>query len=369
MSTVIVNPAPIRHREYTDLVAEPKGKNKEQVMDTTEDFANKSTSISYHTAPATLSPKVQQLVKGVTPRNEREDKFSRSHMPLRVLSNGKELLDFMDIAKKNLTKEDQIQFRKELYEKGYTARSAYLEVMLGGLFTEAIDPELHQGHYHPIKDVYDNFNDPLEKFEDQVESVEKDKILFAILPYELYGDLLIHWLVTRKYIKQAIDIPSDGSMEKITWSYLNALFDHRFNDTLSESDFLHCVKGLHGILDKEVQSKYDISNFGKEGINASIHAPTMDKVVEKIVEKIVYVEKDGSQQSSSDNTPSLLQQRKLKNRSATKSSSYEKDEVKNILTMASQLSDKLDIPITEAFDKAEEILSITQSMGRSKSRS
>ncbi|KAF8621351.1 hypothetical protein AX15_007856 [Amanita polypyramis BW_CC] len=37
--------------------------------------------------------------------------------------------------------------------------------------------------------------------------------------------------------------------------------------------------------------------------------------------------------------------------------------------MASQLSDKLDIPITEAFDKAEEILSITQSTGWSKSRS
>ncbi|KAF8621688.1 hypothetical protein AX15_007585 [Amanita polypyramis BW_CC] len=37
--------------------------------------------------------------------------------------------------------------------------------------------------------------------------------------------------------------------------------------------------------------------------------------------------------------------------------------------MASQLSDKLDIPITEAFDKAEEILSITQSTGRSTSRS
>ncbi|KAF8621282.1 hypothetical protein AX15_007908, partial [Amanita polypyramis BW_CC] len=216
MTTVIVNPAPIRHKEYTELVAEPKGKNKEQIMDTTEDFSNKSTSISYHTPPSTLSPKVQQFVQGVTPLNEREDKLKRSHTPLRVLSNGELLLDFMDIAKKNLTKEDEIQFRKELYAKGYAARSAYLEVMLNGLFTEAVDPELHQGHYHPIKDVYDNFNDPLEKFEDQVESVEKDKILFAILPYELYGDLLVHWLVTRKYIKQAIDVPSDGSMEKIT---------------------------------------------------------------------------------------------------------------------------------------------------------
>ncbi|KAF8624016.1 hypothetical protein AX15_006086 [Amanita polypyramis BW_CC] len=278
------------------------------------------------------------------------------------------LLDFMDIAKQNLTKEDEIQFHKELYAKGYAARSAYLEVMLNGLFTEAVNPELHQGHYHPIKEVYDNFNGPLEKFEDQVESVEKDKILFAILPYELYGDLLIHWLVTRKYIKQAINVPSDGSMEKITWSYLNVLFDHRFNDMLSENDFLHCVKGLHGILEKDVQKKYDISNFGKEGINASIHALATETIVEKIVEKIVYVDKDSGQPSSSNSTLSLLQQRKLKNKNSTKSLSYEKEEVKNILTMASQLSDKLDIPITEAFDKAEEILSITQSTGRSKSR-
>ncbi|KAF8624096.1 hypothetical protein AX15_006047 [Amanita polypyramis BW_CC] len=328
MSTVIVNPAPIHHKEYTELVADPKGKNKEQIMDTTEDFSNKSTSTSYHMAPITLSPKVHQFVKDVTPTNTMEDKLRCSHTPLRILSNGELLLDFMDIAKKNLSKEDEIQFRKELYAKGYCARSAYLEVLLNGLFSEAIDPELHQGHYHPIKDVYDNFNDPLEKFEDQVESVEKDKTLFAILPYELYGDLLVHWLVTRKYIKQAINILSEGSMEKITWSYLNALFDHQFNDTLSEADFLHCVKGLHGILEKGVQSKYDISNFGKEGIDANMHAPSTEKVVEKIVEKIVYVEKDVGQQSSSDNTLSLLQQRKLKNKSANKSSSYEKDEVK-----------------------------------------
>ncbi|KAF8624088.1 hypothetical protein AX15_006052 [Amanita polypyramis BW_CC] len=365
--TVIVNPAPIRHKERTELVANPKGKAKEQIMDTTEDFTNKSTSVSYHTAPVTLSPKVHQFVKDITPTNFSEEKLRKSHTPLRVLSNGEMLLDFMDIAKKNLSKEDRIQFRKELYEKGYDARSAYLEVLLNGLFTEAVNPELHQGHYHPIKDVYNNFNDPLEKFEDQVESVEKDKTLFAILPYELYGDLLVHWLVTRKYIKQAIDVPSDGSMEKITWSYLNALFDHRFNDTLSENDFLHCVKGLHGILEKDVQSKYDISSFGKEGINASIHAPAKETIVEKIVEKIVYVEKDSGQQSSA--APSLLQQRKLKNKSASKSSSYEKEEVKNILTMASQLSDKLDISITDAFDKAEEILSITQSTGRTNSRS
>ncbi|KAF8621689.1 hypothetical protein AX15_007584 [Amanita polypyramis BW_CC] len=271
----------------------------------------------------------------------------------------------MDIAKKNLSRDDRYQFHKELERKGYDARSAYLEVMLNGLFKEVIDEELHQGHYHPIQDAYNNFNNPLEQFEDQVESVEKDKILFAILPYELYGDLLVHWLVTRKYIKQAINVPSDGSMEKITWSYLNALFDHRFNNTLSENDFLHCVKGLHGILEKEVQGKYDIDNFGKEGIAASIHAPN---TVEKIVEKIVYVEKPADSQTST-NEPSLLQQRKLKNRATTKSSSYEKSEVKNILTMASQLSDKLDIPITEAFNKAEEILSITQSTGRSSSKS
>ncbi|KAF8627908.1 hypothetical protein AX15_004185 [Amanita polypyramis BW_CC] len=381
MSTVIVNPAPIRHKPQTELVVEPvvldsKGKGKEKdtmLMDTSEDFGSKNSSdIKYHTAPSTLSPALQKFTRGVTPLNAREDKLSRSHMPLRVLSNGEELLNFMEIAEKNLTRADQVEFHKELDKKGYHARSAYLEVMLNGLFGEAIDPELHQGHYHPIKDVYDNFNDPLEKFEDQVESMEKDKTLFAILPYKLYSDLLVHWLVTHKYIKQAINVPSDGSMEKITWSYLNALFDHRFNDMLSEVDFLHCVKGLHGILDKEVQGKYDLTNFGKdkEGIAASIHAP---KTVYVEKEKIVYVEKNMENQGNMANPesqqPSLLQQRQMKNRSVTKSSSYDKNEVKNILTMASQLSDKLDIPITDAFDKAEEILSITQSTGCSSSRS
>ncbi|KAF8622256.1 hypothetical protein AX15_007159, partial [Amanita polypyramis BW_CC] len=340
-------------------------------MDTSEDFTSKESDITYHTAPSTLSSKLQNFTKGVTPMTTSENKFSRSHTPLWVLSNGKELLDFMDIAKKHLTQQDQIKFCKELNKKGYDARSAYLKVMLNGLFTEAVDIELHQGHYHPIKDVYNNFNDPLEKFEDQVESVEKDKILFAILPYELYGDLLVHWLVMRKYIKHAINVPSDGSMEKITWSYLNALFDHRFNDMLSENNFLHCVRGLHGILEKDVQGKYDINNFGKEGINASMHAP---KTVYVEKEKIVYVEKkaDGQtvqSESDSKSEPSLLQQRRMKNRSATKSLSYDKAEVKNILTMASQLSDKLDISITDAFDKAEEILSITQTTGHSSSRS
>ncbi|KAF8625016.1 hypothetical protein AX15_005592 [Amanita polypyramis BW_CC] len=406
LSTVIVNPAPIRHRDnmVIDKNTKPsiyKGKFKEAIemdtsedliqgnlkmelvaekktlkenlpinMDTTEDFSKKeSLDISYYTAPSTLSAEIRMYTKDITPLKTWEDKFQRSHTPLQTLSNGKPLWDFMDVATQNLSSEDMIEFHKELDRKGYSARSAYLEVMLHGLFKEVIDEELHQGHYNAIKDVYDNFNNPLEMFEDQVESVEKDKTLFAILPYELYGDLLVHWLVLRKYIKQAINIPSDGSMEKITWSYLNALFDHRFNDTLSEKDFLHCVKGLHGILEKDIQKKYDISNFGKEGINASIHTPATEKVVEKIVEKIVYVEKESGQPSSSNSTPSLLQQRKMKNRNSTKSSSYDKDEVKNILTMVSQLSDKLDIPITEAFDKAEEILSLTQSTGRSTSRS
>ncbi|KAF8625358.1 hypothetical protein AX15_005425 [Amanita polypyramis BW_CC] len=365
MSTVIVNPLPICHRAKTDLVAEltisktnDKGKAKESMaMDTMADFASsKDTNVTYHTAPSTLSPGVQKFTKGVTPISDKEDKLRQSHTPIRVLSNGQELLDFMDIAEKNLTRADLVEFHKELDKKGYSARIAYLEVMLNGLFTEAVDKELHQGHYHPIKDVYNNFNDPLEKFEDEVESVEKGKMLFAILPYELYGDLLVHWLVMRKYIKHAINIPSNRSMEKITWSFLNALFDHRFNDTLSKRDFLHCVKGLHGILEKEAQGKYDIENFGKEGITASMHAP---KTVEKIVEKIIYVKKtaDGkSVKTEPASEPSLLQQRRLKNRSSTKSSSYDKTEVKNILSMALQLSDKLDIPIMEAFDKATHLL-------------
>ncbi|KAF8625227.1 hypothetical protein AX15_005485 [Amanita polypyramis BW_CC] len=281
----------------------------------------------------------------------------------------------MDIAKNNMSRDDLVQFHKELDKKGYMARSAYLEVMLNGLFEQVIDMDLHQGHYHPIKEVYDNFNDLLEKFEDQIESVKKDKTLFAILPYELYRDSLVHWLVTHKYIHQAIDIPSDGSMEKITWAYLNALFDHRFKDTLSEADFLHAVKGLHGILDKSVQNKYDLESFGKPGVSASIHAPQM-VYVEK--EKIMYVEKNSMPKESSNSIgeseksqPSLLQQRRSKIRSVYKSklTLYDKVEVKDILTMALQLSEKLDIPITDGFDRAEEILSLLQPKTRSKSKS
>ncbi|KAF8625704.1 hypothetical protein AX15_005233 [Amanita polypyramis BW_CC] len=378
---VIVNPAPILHRERTELVAEistseakDKGKGKETEMDTSEDFA--TSDETYHMAPSTLSAKLQDFTKGVkTMTTIFEDKMRRSHTPISHMSNGTQLLNFMDIAKENLSRKDRLEFHKEIAQKGSDARSAYLEIMLNGLFLEAVDQNLHQGHYLPIKDVYNNFNDPLEKFEDQIESIEKDKILFAILPYKLYGDLLVHWLVTRKYIKQAIKVPSNSSMEKVTWSYLNALFDHRFKDMLSEADFIHCVKGLHGILDETVQSKYDIENFGKEGIDASMHAPkTGKKTVEKIVEKIVYVEKKAEEQSGHSNLtpssePSLLQQRKLENRSSMKLTSYDKAEVKDILMMASQLSEKLDIPITEAFDKAEDILLITQMTGRSTSRS
>ncbi|KAF8622218.1 hypothetical protein AX15_007195, partial [Amanita polypyramis BW_CC] len=250
----------------------------------------------------------------------------------------------------------------------YSARSAYLEVLLDGLFRDAIDTELHQGHYEAIGQVYDNFNDPLKKFEDQVESVEKDKTLFAILPYELYGDLLVHWLVTRKNVYNARHIPLDGSMEKIAWAYINSLFDHHFKDTLSEGDFLTVVKGLHYILDEDVQSKYDLTSFGKPF--------TGEKIVEKVVEKFVYVEKSGKpltvQEMSKEakEEPLLLQQR-VKNRanSKVKSSSYDKMEVKEILTMALQLSDKLDISITDAFDRAEDILALSQSKMKSMSRS
>ncbi|KAF8623009.1 hypothetical protein AX15_006569 [Amanita polypyramis BW_CC] len=206
ISMVIVNPAPIRHRDnmIIDENTKPsiyKGKFKEAVdidnMDTTEDFSGKESSeVKYYTAPSTLSAEIRKYAKDITPLTKREDKFRRSHTPLQTLSNGKPLWDFMDVATQNLTSEDMMEFHKELDKKGYSTRSAYLEVMLNGLFKEAINEELHQGHYNAIKDVYDNFNNPLEMFEDQVESVEKDKTLFAIVPYELYGDLLVQWLVT-----------------------------------------------------------------------------------------------------------------------------------------------------------------------------
>ncbi|KAF8623991.1 hypothetical protein AX15_006095 [Amanita polypyramis BW_CC] len=128
-------------------------------------------------------------------------------------------------------------------------------------------------------------------------------------------------------------------MKKITWSYLNSLFDHRFKDTLSENNFLHCVKGLHLILDEKVQKKYDVDAFGKKSLSSSIHAPsTMDNSLKQDTDDL--------------NKLLLLQQRHAKNRDAekSKSTSYDKTEVKDILAMASQLSDKLDIPIMDAFD-------------------
>ncbi|KAF8623811.1 hypothetical protein AX15_006182 [Amanita polypyramis BW_CC] len=196
----------------------------------------------------------------------------------------------------NLTQEDQVQFHKELVTKKYSARSAYLEVMLETLFKDTTNLDLHQGHYQNIKDIYNNFNNPLEKFEDQIESIEKDRSLFAILPYKLYGNLLVHWLVTRKHIQNAMNITMDGSMEKVAWAHINALFDHCFKDTLSENDFLHIIKGLHQILDELIQNKYDIDNFGK--------GPSG--------EKIIYVEKPTetgkASAGSNESQPSLLQQ-------------------------------------------------------------
>ncbi|KAF8625642.1 hypothetical protein AX15_005274 [Amanita polypyramis BW_CC] len=279
-STVIVNPAPIRHKTkiQTDLVAEPCTSSENMVtapvkMDTSEDFVPESSttqkmipSSSYTTAPSTAPKAIAGYTEKVSEEARRRNYKGKTRAqsdPLKTLSNPESILNFMDLVEETLSREDQIKFRKELAEKGYSARSAYLEVMLDGLLGEVLDKELHQGHYLPIQDVYNNFNDPIVKFEDQIESVEKDGSLFAILPYELYGDLMLQWLVARKYIQQAISVPSDGSMEKITWAYLNSLFDHRFNDTLSERDFLHAVKGLHGILEKSAQSKYDLTSFGK----------------------------------------------------------------------------------------------------------
>ncbi|KAF8624585.1 hypothetical protein AX15_005800 [Amanita polypyramis BW_CC] len=364
MESVLVNPVPIKHRFHTDLVAEPTKSDKTtDKMDTSADFNNNKSSkqmadksSSYHTCPLTISDNLSNLA---TDKDKGKEKNKRLNTLVHYLTEEQTLLDFMSLVKKHMGPSERAQFHKELDKKGYTARSAYLEVMLDTLFKEVIDTELHQGHYQHICSVYDNFNDPLEKFEDQIESIEKDSILFTILPYESYGDLLVQWLVTRKHIYNAIKTPSDGSMEKVTWAYLNTLFDHRFNDTLSEHDFLHAIKGLHGIQDISVQKKYDLESFGKPGIVASVHAvPTTMENVEQKQEEIPQKEE-----------PSLLQQCHIKNRMANKPTSYNKVEVKDILVMASQLSDKLDIPIVEAFDKAEDILSITQSSKRSSSKS
>ncbi|KAF8623990.1 hypothetical protein AX15_006094 [Amanita polypyramis BW_CC] len=164
-SRVIVNPALIKHKVYTELVVDTK-------MDTREDFnmetsTSNNNSSSYHTVPSTLSKSLQshsERIRHNKESNKGKEKASspRRETPMHILSSKKELLDFMDIATKNLMREDQIQFRKELHEKGYSMRSAYLEVMLDGLFRDAIDKEIHQGHYQSIDMVYDNFNDPLE---------------------------------------------------------------------------------------------------------------------------------------------------------------------------------------------------------------
>ncbi|KAF8621864.1 hypothetical protein AX15_007449 [Amanita polypyramis BW_CC] len=52
-----------------------------------------------------------------------------------------------------------------------------------------------------------------------------------------------------------------------------------------------------------------------------------------------------------------------------KTASYDKDKVKDILGMASQLSEKLDILIIDAFNKVEDILVLSQSPRRQASRS
>ncbi|KAF8623178.1 hypothetical protein AX15_006474 [Amanita polypyramis BW_CC] len=181
-----------------------------------------------------------------------------------------------------------------------------------------------------------------------------DLSLFAILPYKLYGDLMVQWLVTRKYIQNAMNILTEGSMEKVTWSYINSLFDHHFKDMLAEKDFLHIVSGLHRILDKTVKDKYNIGNSGKQ--------IPQEKVV--VVQNILDTD-------ASNEGPSLLQQRHNKNRVSekSKSASYDKEKVKDILSMASQLSGKLDISIVDAFDKAEDILNLSQRNRKESSRS
>ncbi|KAF8627243.1 hypothetical protein AX15_004462 [Amanita polypyramis BW_CC] len=149
-------------------------------------------------------------------------------------------------------------------------------------------------------------------------------------------------------------------MEKLTWSYLNALFDHHFKDTISQADFLHCIKGLHYILDETVQKKYNMELFGKPLVSSSMHAP-----------EVPNPKSSSSDTDKEKEQPSLLQQHCSRNRTAEKlkSMSYDKNKVKDILAMVSQLSDKLDIPITNAFDRAEEIISLSQPKTRTASRS
>ncbi|KAF8622597.1 hypothetical protein AX15_006889 [Amanita polypyramis BW_CC] len=108
MSNIIVNPAPICHKIPTDLVAEPeksdnkvaeleksdnKGKGKDTTqMDTSEDFIGEkdmsSSNITYHTAPLTLSPKIEKFTKGIEcgtikgGLSTSEARLSHSHTPL-----------------------------------------------------------------------------------------------------------------------------------------------------------------------------------------------------------------------------------------------------------------------------------------------
>ncbi|KAF8623744.1 hypothetical protein AX15_006220, partial [Amanita polypyramis BW_CC] len=213
---VIVNPAPItkgkgKEKVYMDLVAEGTSRK----MDTSEDFTNKSSS-TMQTALLTSSLKSKDLGEKVNkPFSEWKGYNRGQSTPMHTLLDPKSLAYLMTLIDETLPCKDQIKFREELQAKNYSVRSTYLEVMLDGLLGDVLNNNLHQGHYEYIGKVYDNFNDPIVKFEDQIESVEKNGSLFAILPYELYGDFLVHWLTMRKYIQQAINIPSDGSMEKI----------------------------------------------------------------------------------------------------------------------------------------------------------
>ncbi|KAF8622929.1 hypothetical protein AX15_006635 [Amanita polypyramis BW_CC] len=212
--------------------------------------------------------------------------------------------------------------------------------MLDGLIGNALDMNLHQGYYESPMEVYKLFDDMIMDNEDCVKAFETDGKLMASPLYPMYGDLLIHWLVTRKNIEECINIPFQGSLKTIAWAYINALFTDNFKNMLDEKDFIHLVKGLHGILDVSVQHRYSLDNFisGKKSTDTTTSANISNK------------------------GPSLLQQCCNRNKVAEKSKAqtYDKDKVKHILDMASQLSNSLDIPITKAFDTAENILTLSQ---------
>ncbi|KAF8628662.1 hypothetical protein AX15_003792 [Amanita polypyramis BW_CC] len=322
-------------------------------MDTTPDFTTKEQTTSLSKTSSSNTTTKSKVDKG------KEKAVERESTPL--LSSEEFYKDYSDDFEAQITRSSEKHVQEDMKKFGFSRRNMKLKYLYDGMERDILDDDSYHGYYMSLKDSYLNLLKPLANLEERVTISERksDGQLCVIVPFKLYGDLLMHWRVTMKNVAKSLNTPFQGSMESIAWAHVTVLFDDRFKDTLKEEDFLFLVKGLHGILDETKRDKYPIDEHGILTFNK----------IEKIVQNVsVSPSKD---KEDKDEGPSLLQQRCIKNRASekAKTTSYDKEKIKDILTMASQLSNKLDISITDAFDKAEDILTLSQPSRRQLSRS